>query len=166
MNRCKRSHLICQILFTNNSLLFNVIINVAHFCCRLQLPVVSYNFVLDTVTLSNLLPLRNYVVYCTSTDHLLNNYGAHDYGDISGAPQNKMKNKYCSTHSAEHIAGTVMRVDKKYWVWIKIKHKIKRKKGKGSSIWFLPFQSHFVCIEALSFILIVDTHYSIAMGSK
>ena len=89
----------------------SIIINVAHFRCRLQLPVVSYNFVLDTVTSSNLLPLRIYALYCTSTDHLLNDYGAHNYGDVLGVPQNKMKNKYCSTHSAEHSAETVMRID-------------------------------------------------------
>ena len=50
------------------------------------------------------------------TDDLKIDCGTHDYGDVLGVPQNKMKNKYCSTHSAEHSAGTVMRIDKKILV--------------------------------------------------
>ena len=61
-----------------------------------------YNFVLDTVTLSNLLPLCINVPYCTSTDHLKIDYETHDYGDVLGVPQNKMNNKYFPTHSLEN----------------------------------------------------------------
>ena len=75
-----------------------IIIDVAHYRCRLQLLIVIYNFVLDTVTLSNLLPLCINVPYCTSTDHLKIDYGTHDYGDVLGVPQNKMKNKYFPTN--------------------------------------------------------------------
>ena len=55
------------------------------------------------------------------TDHLKIDYGTHNYRDVLGVPQNKMKNKYCSTHSAEHSAGTVMWVDKKIFVYNKNK---------------------------------------------
>ena len=68
------------------------------------------------------------LTYCTLTDHLLDNYGVHNHGDVVGVPQNKMKNRYLSTHSAELSAGTVMRIDKKISVLNKIKHKIKRKR--------------------------------------
>ena len=30
-------------------------------------------------------------------------YGVHDYGDVSGAPQNKMKNKYYSTVTSKPV---------------------------------------------------------------
>ena len=131
MNRCKRSHHICQILFTNNSLLFNV----SHWRCwlysTLNIIVAWYNIIdvccnyplrltifLSLIQLLCRIYIRCVTMYLTVHQRVtfLIDYGVHDYGDVSGAPQNKMKNKYCSTHSAEHIAGTVMRIDKKILV--------------------------------------------------
>ena len=77
-----------------------------------------------------------------------------------------MKHKYFPTHSVEHSAES-SDVDQFKNIELKIKHKIKkRKKGTHSSTQFLACQLHLVCIEALGFILIVDTHYCIAMSPK
>ena len=63
--------------------------NIIVACC--DYPLCLTIFVLDTVTLSNLLPLRNYVPYCTSTGYLFNWLrGTWLRGRIRG-PQNKIK---------------------------------------------------------------------------
>ena len=77
-------------------------------------------FVLDTVTLSNLHPLRNYVPYCTSTGYLFNWLrGAWLRGHIRGPPKIKWK-----INIAQHTPRNTLLEQwwgsiKKYWFWNK-----------------------------------------------